>query len=100
METRIDNQGKIRFLIIQLHLLPTQLTGAEQCTGVLISGTIWSEEENRSSKESFLGHIQKVLFFDFICLTVLGLRSCAGFSLVVVCGLLLAVASLDTEHRL
>ena len=67
----------------------------------VISGTVWLGEENTSSKESFLGvsrrYCSLILFVYFDCAGSLGL---AGSSLVVVCGLLLAVASLDMEHRL
>ena len=41
------------------------------------------------------------LFIIFtLCLTVLGLCYCSGFSLVVVSGLLIVVVSLVVEHRL
>ena len=40
----------------------------------------------------------ELIFFFF--LAILGLRGCAGFSLAVVCKLLIAVASLVAEHGL
>ena len=40
------------------------------------------------------------VFFLFLRLALLGLHYCVGISLVVVSGLLIAVASLVPEHRL
>ena len=37
--------------------------------------------------------------FIYVFMAVLGLHCCADFSLVVVCGLLIAVTSLVVEHR-
>jgi len=41
-----------------------------------------------------------IILFTYLFLAVLGLGSCTGFSLVAVCGLLIGVASLVTEHGL
>ena len=39
-------------------------------------------------------------FYIWLCLAFMGLHYCMGISLVVVSGLLIAVASLVPEHRL
>ena len=41
-----------------------------------------------------------IILFTYLFLAVLGLGSCTGFSRVAVCGLLIGVASLVTEHGL
>ena len=41
-----------------------------------------------------------IRLYNFIYLAVLGLHCCTGFSLIVVPGLLVVVASLAVEHRL
>ena len=50
-------------------------------------------------KEIFL-YLLKIILFIYLFLAVLGLHCCIGCSLVVVRGLLIAVAFLATEHRL
>ena len=41
-----------------------------------------------------------MILFIYLFLTTLGLHCCVGFFLVALCGLLIAVASPDAEHRL